>query len=70
MLRLSLGLSVIASLLAAALASPVSGPAQGRVLRAQYRMGTVLEIDAVGDGAARARTEEAVASAFAAVGGV
>ena len=68
MLRLSLGLSVIASLLAAALASPVSGPAQGRVLRAQYRMGTVLEIDAVGD--ARARTEEAVASAFAAVGGV
>lgn len=70
LLRLSLGLSVAASLLAAALASRASGPAEGRVLRAQYRMGTVLEIDAVGDGAARARTEEAVANAFAAVGGV
>ncbi|MDQ2969738.1 MAG: FAD:protein FMN transferase [Acidobacteriota bacterium] len=52
-------------LLAAAL-NP--GPPEARVLRAQYRMGTVLEIDAVG--AYLARTEEAVANAFAAVGSV
>ena len=61
-LRLSLCLIVFAALAGAGLRGAGAKPPLRRVARAQYRMGTVLEIDAVGP--ARERLEAAIARAF------
>jgi thiamine biosynthesis lipoprotein len=66
LLRLSLGIAGTAALLAVAFSRP--SPPAATLRRAQYRMGTVLEIDAAGSD--RAALERAVEDAFASVGGV
>ena len=61
-LRLSLCLIVFAALAGAGLLGAGAKPPRIRIARAQYRMGTVLEIDAVGP--ARERLESAISRAF------
>ncbi len=65
MLRLSLGLIALSTGVAAIVVTARARPSESRVSRVRWEMGTLLEIDAVGADAAT--TEEAVASAFAAV---
>lgn len=65
LLRLSLGLIVLSTAVAALVVTGHERPRTARVIRARWEMGTLLEIDAIGDDAAA--TEHAVASAFASV---
>lgn len=64
-MRLSLGLIALSTGVAALVVTGRERPGEPRVSRVRWEMGTLLEIDAVGADAAA--TEQAVASAFAAV---